>query len=396
MADAILTINAGSSSIKFALFELRDGLTRIAEGEAENIGAAPHLRIKAGGAVAFERRWPDHAPLDHEDLLNEVLNWVEAHLGDDKLIAAGHRIVHGGARFTRPLLLDPSHLAEIAKLSQLAPLHEPHNCAGVQALFNLRPELKQIGCFDTSFHHTMPEIAARFALPETLHQEGVRRYGFHGLSYEYIVSRLPAQAPHLVKSRVIIAHLGNGASMCAVKNGKSIDSTMGFTALDGLVMGTRTGAIDAGVLLYLMQSHNMDATTLTDLLYKKSGLLGLSGISGDVRLLLAGGSPAAKLALDVFAYQAAKQAAGLVAALGGLDGLIFTAGIGEHAAPIRAAICAHLSWLGLKLSPEANDANEPAISAPDSTIEVRIIPTDEELMIARHSYDLLKIAQPVG
>ncbi|WP_234730884.1 acetate/propionate family kinase [Acidocella facilis] len=396
MADAILTINAGSSSIKFALFELRDGLTRIAEGEAENIGAAPHLRIKAGGVLAFERRWPDHAPLDHEDLLNEVLNWVEAHLGADNLIAAGHRIVHGGASFTAPLLLDPSHLAEIAKLSQLAPLHEPHNCAGVQALFNLRPGLKQIGCFDTSFHHTMPDVATRFALPEALHKEGVRRYGFHGLSYEYIVSRLPTQAPHLVKSRVIIAHLGNGASMCAVKNGKSIDSTMGFTALDGLVMGTRTGAIDAGVLLYLMQSHNMDEAALTDLLYKKSGLLGLSGISGDVRLLLADGSPAAKLALDVFAYQAAKQAAGLVVALGGLDGLIFTAGIGEHAAPIRTAICAHLSWLGLELSPEANDANEPAISTPESAIEVRIIPTDEELMIARHTLSLLSLAQPVG
>ncbi|MBU6418789.1 MAG: acetate/propionate family kinase [Proteobacteria bacterium] len=390
MADAILTINAGSSSIKFALFELKNGLTRTATGIAENIGAAPHLLIKTGTETALEKRWPDHAPLNHEALFGEVLNWVETNLGNDKLIAAGHRIVHGGSIFTKPLLLDESHLTDIARLSQLAPLHEPHNCAAVQALFNLRPTLRQVGCFDTSFHHTMPELATRFAIPRKFHDEGVRRYGFHGLSYEYIASRLPDVAPRVAKGRVIVAHLGNGASMCALKNGKSIDSTMGFTALDGLMMGTRSGAIDPGVLIYFMQSHGMNAEDLTTLLYKQSGLLGVSGISYDVRALLADGSEPAKQALDLFAYQAARQASGLISCLGGLDGLVFTAGIGEHAPAIRAAICDRLAWMGIKLCPEANAVNEAAISEPDSAVEVRVIPTDEELMIATHTRALIE------
>ncbi len=390
MADAILTINAGSSSIKFAVFELKNGLTRTATGLAENIGAAPHLLIKTGTATALEKHWPDHAPLNHEALLSEVLNWVETHLGDDQLIAAGHRIVHGGRTFTQPLLLDPSHLAEIARLNQLAPLHEPHNCAAVQALFNLRPRLRQVGCFDTSFHHTIPEIATRFAIPRKFHEEGVRRYGFHGLSYEYIASRLPGAAPHLAKGRVIVAHLGNGASMCAMKDGKSIDSTMGFTALDGLVMGTRSGAIDPGVLIYFMQSHGMNAEDIAALLYKQSGLLGVSGISYDVRTLLESSAPEATEALDLFTYQAARQAGSLIASLGGLDGLIFTAGIGEHAPSIRAAICNRLAWMGIKLCPEANAANEAGISEPDSAVEVRVIPTNEELMIATHTRALIE------
>ncbi len=389
MADAILTINAGSSSIKFALFELKNRLVRSAEGLAENIGAAPHLRIRTGDKIALEERWPGHATLTHEDLLEEVLNWVDTHLGEDRLVAAGHRIVHGGKNFTAPLLLDPAHLAEIARLSQLAPLHEPHNCAAVRALFKLRPALPQVGCFDTSFHHTMPEIATRFAIPRKFHDEGVRRYGFHGLSYEYITSRLPDLAPHLANSRLIIAHLGNGASMCAVKDGKSIDSTMGFTALDGLVMGTRCGSIDAGVLIYFMQSHGMNADDLTNLLYKQSGLFGVSGISADVRTLQENSSKEAREALDLFAYQAARQAGGLISSLGGLDGLVFTAGIGEHAPAIRAAICERLAWMGIKISTQANAANESAISTPDSAVEVRVIPTDEELMIATHTRSLI-------
>lgn len=392
MADAILTINAGSSSIKFALFELKNRLARTAEGLVENIGAAPHLRISNNKTVALEKRWPDHTPLNHEDLLGEVLNWVETHLGNDRLAAAGHRIVHGGKSFTAPLLLDPSHLAEIARLSQLAPLHEPHNCAAVQALFKLRPSLPQVGCFDTAFHHTMPEIATRFAIPRKFHDEGIRRYGFHGLSYEYITSRLPEVAPHLAQGRVIIAHLGNGASMCAVRQGKSIDSTMGFTALDGLVMGTRSGALDAGVLIYFMQSRGMNAEDLTNLLYRQSGLLGVSGISADARALLANGSKEAREALDLFAYQAARQASGLAASLGGLDGLVFTAGIGEHAPAIRAAICERLAWMGIRLCPEANEANAAIISEPGSTAEVRVIPTDEELMIATHTRAVAALA----
>jgi acetate kinase len=384
MADAVLTINSGSSSIKFALFQLGAELTRIAAGQAENIGAAPHLRIKVADEVALEKRWPDLAPLDHEDLLGLVLNWVEGHLGEDKLVAAGHRIVHGGEHFIDPVLLDEDIMTQLAGLNQLAPLHEPHNLAAVRAIMNLRPDLPQIGCFDTAFHHTMPEVATRLAIPRHFHDEGVRRYGFHGLSYEYIAGKLRGVAPHLAAGRVIVAHLGNGASLCAMKNGVSIDSTMGFTALDGLMMGTRSGGIDPGVLIYLMQARGMNASDITSLLYKKSGLLGVSGIAPDVRTLLADPSPEAAQALELFCYTVARHAGALASSLGGLDGFVFTAGIGEHAPQIRAAICARLGWLGLDLSPEANAANEPAISTPDAKAEIRVIPTDEELMIARH------------
>jgi acetate kinase len=263
-------------------------------------------------------------------------------------------------------------------------LHEPHNLAAVHAVLALRPDLPQIGCFDTAFHHTMPAIATRFALPRTFHDEGVRRYGFHGISYEYIAGRLPELAPHLTAGHVIAAHLGNGASLCAMASGKSVDSTMGFTALDGLAMGTRCGSIDAGVLLYLLQARGMTADDITALLYKQSGLLGVSGISADMRALLASPEATAAEAVDLFTYTAARHAGALAASLGGLDGLVFTAGIGEHAPEIRAAICARLVWLGAKISPEANAANAPIISTADSRIEIRVIPTDEEAMIARH------------
>jgi acetate kinase len=389
MADAILILNAGSSSIKFALFELGAELTRIAAGEAENIGAAPHLRITANGEVALEKRWPDHAPVDHDDLLGQVLDWVEHHLGEDSLIAVGHRIVHGGNHFIEPVQLTPVIVVQLAALNQLAPLHEPHNLAAVNAIFTLRSELPQIGCFDTAFHHTMPEIATRFGLPRHFHDEGVRRYGFHGLSYEYIAGKLLEVSPRLAKGRVIVAHLGNGASLCAMKNGASADTTMGFTALEGLMMGTRSGSIDPGVLLYLMQSRGMNANDITSLLYKQSGLLGVSGIAPDVRTLLANPRAEAAEALDLFAYTVARQAGALASCLGGLDGFIFTAGIGEHAAPIRAAICKRLAWLGLELSPEANAASEAAISTPSSRVEIRVIPTNEELMIARHALNVL-------
>jgi len=385
MADAVLTINAGSSSIKFALFEIADGLTRTAEGLAEGIGTAPHLRISANGALALERRWPTHAAETHEDLMREVLGWVEAHLGADKLIAAGHRIVHGGNRYTAPTRMDAEVMAHLAELNPLAPLHEPHNLAAVRAVLAVRPALPQIGCFDTAFHHTLPETATRLALPRAFHDKGVRRYGFHGLSYEYIAGRLRETAPDLAQGRVIVAHLGNGASLCALRGGVSVDTTMGFTALDGLMMGTRCGSIDPGVLIYLSQSHGMDAAAITDLLYKQSGLLGVSGISPDVRTLLQSKAPEAAEALELFAYSAARHAGALISCLGGLDGIVFTAGIGEHAAPIRAAICQRLAWTGAQLSPEANAAAQPVISTPDSKVEIRIIPTDEELMIARHT-----------
>ncbi|HUM07723.1 MAG TPA: acetate/propionate family kinase, partial [Acidocella sp.] len=364
MADAILTINAGSSSIKFALFELGAELTRVAEGLAEGIGTAPHLLIKAGGKVALEKRWPEHAPETHEELMGEVLDWVENHLGDDELVGAGHRIVHGGVVYTAPTKLDKEVFTDLTKLDPLAPLHEPHNLAAIRTVFTLRPELPQVGCFDTAFHHTMPTVATRVAIPRAFWAEGVRRYGFHGLSYEYIAEQLRAVSPHLAKGRVIVAHLGNGASLCALKNGVSIESTMGFTALEGLIMGTRCGSIDPGVLLYLGQEHGMDANAITDLLYKKSGLLGVSGISPDVRTLLASPAPEAAEALEMFTYSIAKHAGALISVLGGLDGIVFTAGIGEHAAPVRAAVCERLAWTGLELNAQANAANEVSISTP--------------------------------
>jgi len=389
MANAVLTINAGSSSIKFALFELGTELTRVAEGLAEGIGTAPHLLIKAGGQVALEKRWPEHAPETHEELMGEVLDWVESHLGDDELIGAGHRIVHGGDRYTAPTKLDKAVFDDLTKLDPLAPLHEPHNLAAIRAVFKLRPELPQVGCFDTAFHHTMPEVATRVAIPRAFWAEGVRRYGFHGLSYEYIAEQLHIVAPHLAKGRVIIAHLGNGASLCALKNGVSIESTMGFTALEGLIMGTRCGSIDPGVLLYLGQEHNMDANAITDLLYKKSGLLGVSGISPDVRTLLTSPAPEAAEALEMFTYSIARHAGAMISVLGGLDAIVFTAGIGEHAASVRAAVCARLAWTGLELNAQANAANEVSISTPNSAVEVHVIPTNEELMIARHTLTLI-------
>jgi acetate kinase len=389
MDDAILTVNAGSSSIKFALFAATAGLTRFASGEVENIGTAPHLKIRAGGAIALEQRWQHGEKLSHETLFATILHWVETHLGEARLVAAGHRIVHGGARFTEPAQLNNATLTELAKLNPLAPLHEPHNLAAVQAVMSLRPALLQIGCFDTAFHHNMPEVAKRFALPRSFHDQGLRRYGFHGISYEYIALRLREIAPHLAAGRVIAAHLGNGASLCAMADGKSVDSTMGLTALDGLMMGTRCGTIDAGVLLYLLQTRGMTADDITTLLYRQSGLLGVSGISADMRELLASAAGSAAQAVELFTYTAARHAGALTAALGGLDGLVFTAGIGEHAPPIRAAICEKLAWLGAKISPEANEKNAPTISTTDSRIEIRVIPTDEEAMIARHCLDFI-------
>jgi acetate kinase len=391
MPDAILTINAGSSSIKFALFEANATLERMASGEVEGIGGAPHFFVRdADGTMLHEKRWAHGEELTHEELLSPLLDWVEQHLGDAKLIAAGHRIVHGGEKFVEPIRVDANVLLELSKLNTLAPLHEIHNLSAVKAVMALRKNLPQIGCFDTAFHHEMPVIATRLAIPRHFHDEGVRRYGFHGLSYEYISGRMREIAPPLASAKVIAAHLGNGASVCAMQNGKSIDSSMGFTALDGLVMGTRCGTIDPGVLLYFMQARGMSAEAISDLLYKKSGLLGVSGISADVRDLLASEDPAAAEAVALFVFHAARQISALIASLGGLDGLIFTAGIGEHAAPVRTAICARLSWLGISLDEAANIKNAGIISTPSSKIEVHIIPTDEEAMIAKHCLEVIQ------
>jgi acetate kinase len=393
MADAILTLNAGSSSLKFALFEIGDGdrLALAVAGQIEGIETSSHFRASdASGKSLAERRWPGGARLTHEDFLGELLDWVEKHLGEDQLAAVGHRIVHGGRQFAAPAVLDDGVIAALDRLSSLAPLHQPHNLSAVRAVATLRPSLTQIGCFDTAFHRTVAPVVSRFALPRDLEQEGVQRYGFHGLSYEYIAGRLREVAPALAGKRVVAAHLGNGASLCAMAAGKSVDTTMGFTALDGLPMGTRCGALDPGVILYLLRERGMDATGIEDLLYHRSGLLGLSGMSSDMRVLLASADPRAAEAIEIFVFRIARELAALAATLRGLDGIVFTAGIGEHAPEIRRRVCERASWLGVALDPEANRTGGPLISTPESRVAVWVVPTNEEAMIARHTLDSIR------
>ena len=379
---AILALNAGSSSLKFALFKAGLSLDMTAKGEIENLDAAPHfVAYDATGAKLAETHG---ATSDFAATLGNLLKFVDAHLGDARLGAVGHRVVHGGVAHVAPEMVTPSLLAALDALVSLDPLHLPHNIAPMRALASARPKLAQVACFDTAFHHTMPREASHFALPRALTEAGVRRYGFHGLSYEFIVEQLKTSAPALAKGRVIVAHLGAGASLCAIRNGASVATTMSFSPLDGLVMATRCGALDPAVVLYLARAGKSVAE-IEDLLYRQSGLLGVSGISGDMRVLIASKDPRAREALDLFTYRAAVEIGGLAAALGGLDGLVFTAGIGERAPTIRAEICARVAWLGLRLDASANDGNAPRIGAPDSQIDVRVIATDEEQMIARHT-----------
>lgn len=396
MADAVLTFNAGSSSIKFSLFELEsaESIKLVAKGEVEEIeGDAPHFFARdAQGSPLAERTWA--GATEFPELLGTLVQWAEDHLGDDRLIAAGHRIVHGGPDHTRPERVTRDLLADLEKLTPLAPLHEPHNLAPIRALLAARPDLPQVACFDTAFHHSMPRVATRFALPREYEAENVRRYGFHGLSYEYIAARLRVLAPHLAESRVIAAHLGNGASLCAMKAGRSVDTTMGFTALDGLMMGTRCGNLDPGVILYLEQQRGLDTKQVEDILYRRSGLLGVSGIGSDMRTLEASNDPRAKEAIDLFVYRIVREIGALTSSLGGLDALVFTAGIGEHSAQIRARVCAGLEWLGVKPDLEANHRNAINIGDKQSRVSVWAIPTDEEAMIARHTRDTVGAPAP--
>jgi acetate kinase len=392
MPDAILILNAGSSSLKFALFEIAEEAPAkgIARGAIDGIGTAPHfVAHNTQGAVIGDEHWD--AGQDHEALIGGLLDWAEGHLGKDTLVAAGHRVVHGGRDFTAPVRIDDAVLAALTALTPLAPLHQPHSLSPVRAIMAARPGLPQVACFDTAFHHAMPAVAARYALPRAYEDEGVRRYGFHGLSYEFIERQLRETAPELAQGRVIVAHLGNGASLCAMSNGRSLDTTMGFTALDGLMMGTRCGAIDPGILLYMLQEKRLDASAIEDILYRKSGLLGVSGISADMRELAESADPHAREAVELFVYIIAREAAALVSSLGGLDGLVFTAGIGEHTPAIRQAVCERLEWLGVILDPIANEAHATRISTAESSVEVRVIPTDEEAMILRHTIETLKL-----
>ena len=392
MSGTILVLNAGSSSIKFQLFATAagEGVERRIKGEVEGIGSRPHLTAESkDGKSLVDRAWGPAELGDAAAALDQVLDWLTRELRGEMPAAVGHRVVHGGTRFTRPILVDDAVLAGIGALVSLAPLHQPNNLAPIQILRRRFPRLLQVACFDTAFHRGHPPVADHFAIPEALYEEGVRRYGFHGISYEYIAGALATVAPALAAGRVIVAHLGNGASMCALKAGRSIDSTMAFTALDGLPMGTRAGQLDPGVLLYLVAQKGWDAARLERFLYYECGLKGLSGLSNDMRDLLAADTPAARLAVDYFVYRIIREAGGLAAILGGLDGIVFTAGIGERSAEIRSRVCAGLAWLGLDLDELANSRHGPGITRPGSRVQAWAIPTDEERMIALHTCKVL-------
>jgi acetate kinase len=380
-------INAGSSSLKFSFY---DGETHLLSGQVDGIGVQPKAAATGpdGEATAPPELGGQPATTPSE-LLPAIIPWARQHFGDRRLAALGHRVVHGGLRHSRPARVTAELLAELETLVPLAPLHEPHNLAPIKMALQLNPDLPQVACFDTAFHRTAPEVEQAFALPYSFYQEGIRRYGFHGLSYEYIASVLPQRAPEIANGRVVVAHLGNGCSACALQNRVSIATTMGFTALDGLPMGTRCGELDAGVVLHLIQQKHMQPDALVDLLYRRSGMLGLSGISSDFRELLASNEPRAHFSVEVFCYRVARHIASLAAALGGLDGIVFTAGVGENAAPVRSAICRACAWLGLELDEAANREHHERISAPTSRVAAFVIRTDENLMIARHAREIL-------
>ena len=380
-------INAGSSSVKFSVYQ---GERRLLSGQVDGLGARPSA--SATGPDGEKIPAPDLGaapPATPSEVLPMLLPWLRGQLGENRISAIGHRVVHGGLRHSRPARVTPELLAELEALVPLAPLHEPHNLAPIKMALTLNPDLPQVACFDTAFHRTAPEVEQAFALPYALFDEGVRRYGFHGLSYEYIASVLPEKAPEIADGRVVVAHLGNGCSACALKAGVSVATTMGFTALDGLPMGTRCGALDAGVVLHLIQQKGMSGDALVDLLYRRSGMLGLSGVSSDFRQLLASPELRARFALEVFYYRTAREISSLASALGGLDGIVFTAGVGENAAEVRSAICRACAWLGVELDEAANRQQQTRISTPQSRVGAYMIRTDENLMIARHARTLV-------
>jgi len=387
----LLVINAGSSSLKFSGYESDEGEPRLQfRGLLEGIGDAPHFVARdPAGAVLTERRWPASTRLSHDAAFDVLREWLDAHVGVGALAAVGHRVVHGGSRFAAPVRVDQDVLRELEELVSLAPLHQPHNLAIIRAVAAREPDLPQVACFDTAFHRTMPEVAQRFALPRALHDAGIRRYGFHGLSYEYIARRLRDLDPAAAAGRVVVAHLGAGASLAALRAGKSVDTTMSFTALDGVPMGTRSGALDPGVLLYLLQQRRMSPERLTQLLYHESGLLGVSGISSDMRELEVSTDARAREAIELFVYRIAREVGALAAILGGLDALVFTAGIGENSPGIRRRVCNEMCWLGVTIDADHNAAHRAVISAPASAIKVMVIPTDEERMIALHTRAVL-------
>lgn len=389
MSGCIAVINAGSSSVKFALYDADVDANLRFRGQVEGIGVAPHLKISNGdGVVVTERSWPADG-FDHDVATRELLKIGRALLEGAPVAGIGHRVVHGGMQYAAPVRLDRTILASLSKLIPLAPLHQPHNLAPIRTIMDVAPHIPQVACFDTAFHRSQAQVVQSFALPRYLTEAGVRRYGFHGLSYEYLAGQLRAAWPELAAARVIVAHLGNGASLCAVNAGRSVASTMGFTAVDGLMMGTRCGALDPGVLLYLMQEQRMDAAAIEDLIYRKSGLLGVSGISSDMRTLRASSDPRAGEAIALFVYRIVREIGSLTAALGGLDGIVFSGGIGENDAATRTEVVDGCGWAGAMLDAERNARGEGRISADASRIPVLVIRTDEERLIARQTIKLL-------
>ena len=391
MDDYALVLNAGSSSLKFCVFERpeRAGWHLESRGQIEGIGASPRLSAFDGkGGRLVDQKLEGEAH-NQRDALHALAEWLRSMYGGARIAGVGHRVVHGGVRFTAPTVITPEVMAELHRLEPLAPLHQPYNLAAIEAVSKRLPDVPQVACFDTSFHRTQPPVADLVPLPRRIREAGVQRYGFHGLSYEYIATALPRIAPEIAEGRVIAAHLGSGASMCALKNGKSVDNSLGFTALDGLCMGTRPGSVDPGVILHLCESLGLSAKEISNMLYKESGLLGISGISNDMRSLLGTDEPAARLALDYFVYRAAKEIGALAAVLGGIDALVFTAGIGENSPEIRRRICEACAWLGVELDRAANEGQGPRITTRTSRVSAWVIPTNEELMIARHTGALL-------
>ena len=391
MADVILVLNAGSSSIKFSVFQVRpnaqeDAQELLLRGQIEGLHTAARFIAKdPAGAIVGERTWPEGTSLGHAGAIDHMVGFLRENNKEHRLIAVGHRVVHGGLEFTEPTLVTAEVISKLEKFIPLAPLHQPHNLLPIRIVAERRPELPQVACFDTAFHRAQPEIAQAFALPASITERGVRRYGFHGLSYEYIASALPQLDAKAAGGRVVVLHLGNGASMCAMHAGRSVATTMGFTAVDGLPMGTRCGAIDPGVMLYLMDELKMDARAIEKLIYQQSGLLGVSGVSSDMRALLGSDDPRAGFAVELFVYRIGRELGSLAAALGGLDALVFTGGIGERAAPIREWVCRNAGWLGVELDAISNAADGPRVSTAQSRVPVWVIPTNEELMIARHT-----------
>ena len=398
MDDYALVLNAGSSSLKFCVY-MRPGEKDwqvAARGQIEGIGTAPRLSAKDAQGVVLANNTLDSSVRDGHAAIDALASWLRSRWSGARVLGVGHRVVHGGVHYSRPVLLTRQILADLNELVPLAPLHQPYNLAAIDAVFTRMPDVPQVACFDTGFHSGHSQVVDLVPLPKHIRSKGVQRYGFHGLSYEYIASILPDVAPQIAKGRVIVAHLGSGASLCALRDGRSIDSSLGFTALDGLCMGTRPGALDPGVVLYLFQGLGLSTKEVETLLYKQSGLLGISGISNDMRDLLSHSEPDARLAVDYFVYRAAREIGALASVLRGIDGLVFTAGIGENSPEIRRRICEASAWLGMQLDARANEAASPRISVPGSSVSVWVVPTNEELMIARHTWSLLGLTQPVS